>query len=180
MWLSLISSPDISNAVWDVARFSHNPSKQHWDAVKRILKSAGHTRTNGLTQYPKKELDLTVCADSHFAREESDRGTVTGGAVMCPETAISCFSRTQRNVTTPSTMAESIAMSDGVTEAVFVQQMITLLVPEISGRSIRAYRDHIGAINPPNDPCRSAGLWSIDVVIISYKSLARIAVYVES
>ena len=38
MFLSVGTRPDISKAVSDVSRFLANPGKQHWLAVKRILR----------------------------------------------------------------------------------------------------------------------------------------------
>lgn len=56
MWLATMTRPGIPNAVWDVARFSHDPSKRHGDAVERILKYLKYARFKDLTLGWKKGL----------------------------------------------------------------------------------------------------------------------------
>lgn len=99
MWVSVMSRPDIANSVREVARYSHNPSRSHWNAVRRILKYLKHTRLKGITYKKGEGLNLKVYADSDFARREEDRRSVSGVAVMCAGAAVSWFSRTQRCVT---------------------------------------------------------------------------------
>ena len=100
MWVATMSRPDIANAVREVTRHAHDPSRKHWDAVKRILKFLKHTRTLGLTFEKGKGLDLVAYSDSDYARDEQDRRAVSGAAIMCSGACVSRFSRTQRCVTT--------------------------------------------------------------------------------
>lgn len=75
MWLAMATRPDIWNGVREVARFPHNPSKQYWDVVKWIVKQIWYTRAKNLTLVDRKKgLDLTLYADSDFARDKSDTG----------------------------------------------------------------------------------------------------------
>lgn len=98
-------------------------SKRHCDVVERVIKYLDGTRTEGLTLDRKKGLDVTLYADSDFARDKSDRCPVTGAAMTCAGTAMSWFFRTQRCLATSSMEAEYAAMSDGVKEAVVIQQL---------------------------------------------------------
>lgn len=71
---------------------SHGVSKRHWDSIERILKYlkyVKYTRTKGVTLDRKKELALTLFADSDFALNENDRYYVTCAAVMCAWITIS-------------------------------------------------------------------------------------------
>lgn len=69
-----------------------------------------YTRTKGLTLDRKKELDLTLNADSHFARDGSDGSSVKATVVMNVGTVISWFSKTQQNVMICSMGTEYVAM----------------------------------------------------------------------
>ena len=48
LYLSLATRPDIAYAVSNVAKFSAKPTKEHWVAVKRILRYLKGTLTYGL------------------------------------------------------------------------------------------------------------------------------------
>ena len=48
LYLSTKTRPDIAYAVGSVARFCVNPTKEHWNAVKRILQYLNVTTKLGL------------------------------------------------------------------------------------------------------------------------------------
>ena len=83
MWVCNMTRPDISNAVRDVARHAHDPSPQHWEAVRYILRYLRDTKTLGLTFQRGRGLRLTVYSDSDYARNDSDRKSVSGGVIIC-------------------------------------------------------------------------------------------------
>jgi poly(3-hydroxybutyrate) depolymerase len=49
MYAMICTRPDIAQAVGAVSRFMADPGKEHWDAVKRILR------------YIKGTLDVSLC-----------------------------------------------------------------------------------------------------------------------
>ena len=120
MWVGTMSRPEIANAVRDVARYANDPGRKHWESVRRILKFLKLTRLHGLTFQKGKGLSLVAYSDSDYARDESDRRSISGGAIMCAGACVSWFSRTQRCVTTSSTEAEYVSMGDCVKEALFI------------------------------------------------------------
>ncbi len=48
LYLSTTTRPDIAYAVSKVARFNQNPGKQHWIAVKRIIRYLAETKDYGI------------------------------------------------------------------------------------------------------------------------------------
>ena len=48
MYAMLCTRPDISHAVWIVSRYMHNLGKEHWKAVKWILRYIQKTLDVGL------------------------------------------------------------------------------------------------------------------------------------
>ena len=54
MYLMVCTRPNISFAVSDVSRFISNPGKQHWEALKWILRYIKGTSSIGL-EYKKKK-----------------------------------------------------------------------------------------------------------------------------
>ena len=47
-YLSTITRPDITFAVSNVAKFCSKPTKEHWTAVKRIMRYLKGTQNHGL------------------------------------------------------------------------------------------------------------------------------------
>ena len=53
-----MTRPDIIFAVSNVSKFCSNPNKQHWTAVKRIMRYLKGTQNVGLLY---KKVDSSVC-----------------------------------------------------------------------------------------------------------------------
>ena len=49
MWLSIMTQPDITNAVRDVARFAHESTERLWQAIMKILTYLNGTKSLGIT-----------------------------------------------------------------------------------------------------------------------------------
>ena len=74
---------------------------------------------------------MAVYSDSDYARNERDRRSASGGAVMRAGASVSWHYRTQRCVDLSSSEAEYVAMSEIVKEALFVQEVLVFLVPNL-------------------------------------------------
>ena len=158
-----MTRPDISNAVRNVARHAHDPTPQHWEAVRYMLRCLHDTKTLGLTFEKGRGLDPVVYSDSNYARDENDRRSVSGGAILCGGATVSWFSRTQRCVTLSSTEAEYVAMGEVVKEALFVRNVLEFLVPGVHKPPIVVYEDNEGAIKLADNPLSTARTRHIDV-----------------
>jgi hypothetical protein len=69
--------PDIAVAVGEVAKFSNNPGKQHWMAVKRILRYLKETVKFGINCDPKS-TELVGYSDADWAGDLDTRRSTTG------------------------------------------------------------------------------------------------------
>ena len=49
MWAATMTRLDIASAVREVAKFSDNPGRAHWKAVRRILQYIARTKDRGIT-----------------------------------------------------------------------------------------------------------------------------------
>ena len=88
MWLANQTRPDISNAVWAVARFAHAPKLKHWEAARGILEYLKVTSSYGITFQRGSGLELMVYADAVYAPKDTKKKSVPGVAVMCGGAAI--------------------------------------------------------------------------------------------
>jgi len=67
MYLASNSRPDITFAVHQCARFTHNPQRVHEVALKRNARYLKGTRDNGMKIMLSKKLNLDCYADADFA-----------------------------------------------------------------------------------------------------------------
>ncbi|KAA0053145.1 gag/pol protein [Cucumis melo var. makuwa] len=136
----------IVNDVGIVSRYQSNPERDHWTAVKNILKYLRRTKDYMLV-YGSKDLILTGYIDSDFQTDKDARKstsgsvfTLNGGAVVWRSTKKSCIA--------DSTMeAEYVAACKVAKEAVWFKKFLTDLevVPNMH-LPITLYCDNSGAV----------------------------------
>ena len=71
--LSSRTRPDIAYAVSNVAQFSAKPNKQHWTAVKRILRYLQGTKFFGLLYAKEESKECVGCSDADRAGDLDNR-----------------------------------------------------------------------------------------------------------
>ena len=143
MWIVNQTRSDIANAVRAVARHFHEPKEIHWKAAQKILAYLRATAHLGITHHAKSDVGVNVDVDADYASEDTARRSVSGAAVMCCNSPVAWFSRTQKCVTLSTTEAEYVAIGDGMKE-VFMQGMIEFLVPTEKLSGIRVLEDNGG------------------------------------
>ena len=67
MYAMVCTRPDISHTVGVVSRYMHNPGKDHWQAVKWILRYIHNTVDVGLVFEQKDSQYLVGYCDSDYA-----------------------------------------------------------------------------------------------------------------
>ena len=80
MYLSVSTRPDITYAVSNVARFSVKPTKEHWNAVKRIMRYLKGTTSLGITYTSdgSNDLELIGYSDADWGGDINDRKSTSG------------------------------------------------------------------------------------------------------
>ncbi|KAH7849584.1 hypothetical protein Vadar_019987 [Vaccinium darrowii] len=83
MYLMVCTRPDISHAISVVSRYMANPGKEHWNAVKWVLRYLVGTR-DLLIVFDQKEAseDVVDYVDSDYAGNLDSRRSMTGYAFM--------------------------------------------------------------------------------------------------
>ena len=151
LYLSTMTRPDITYAVSNVAKFCANPAKEHWTAVKRIMRYLVGTMYLGLL-YKKNELKSCVeFSDVDWAGDLDDRKSTSGYIFQLSGAAISWRSKKQACVALSTAEAEYIALASAAQEAVWVRQLLTDLRsnPE---EATRIYEDNQSAICLAKNP----------------------------
>ena len=176
MWLSVMTRPDIANALRACARHSHNPSPRHWKALLQVDAYVNATKEIGLKFVWGSGLRLLVYADADYAAASNDRRPVSSVAVMLGDIAIGWKSTTQKCVTTATWEAKYVALCDASKDALFTKKaVLVFLQPELSGTRIDLFGDNEGSkaiADSPNSASRSK---HIDVKLNFIWGLIRMA-----
>ncbi|KAK8936149.1 hypothetical protein KSP39_PZI013475 [Platanthera zijinensis] len=146
MYAMICTRPDIAQAVSVVSRYMGNPGRQHWEAVKWILRYLKGTPDVGLLFRRSKDVGaLEGFVDSDYA----------GGGL------ISWKATLQDIVALSTTEAEYIAAVEAAKEAIWLKGLTKEL--RITQEAVKVHCDSQSAVCLAKDPVYHARTKHIDV-----------------
>lgn len=154
MYLAISTRPDIAHAVGVLSRFSCNPGKAHWLAVKHLFRYLKGTLDYKLTYMPDKKSPslFTAYSDADHAGCK-DTGRSTGAYVVKMGTgAVSWSSKLQPIVALSTTEAEYVAACSAGTEICWMRNLFTELGFDLSSTSSPLFVDNQSAIAVAKNP----------------------------
>ena len=119
MYVMVCTRPDIANAVRVVSRFMSKPEKQHWEAVKWILKYLKGSSDTCLC-FTGASLKLQGYVDADFVGDIDSRKSTTRFVFTLGGTAISRASNLQKIVTLSTIEAEYVAATEAGKEMIWL------------------------------------------------------------
>lgn len=122
MYASLGTRPDITYAVSILSRFSDNPGRAHWEAVRRVFRYLSGTKHLKLT-YGASSLDLVGYTDADGSMHE-DRKAISGYAFLIDGGAVSWSSKRQEIISLSTTESEYVALTHASKEALWLRSLI--------------------------------------------------------
>ncbi|TPX30042.1 DNA-directed DNA polymerase [Synchytrium microbalum] len=132
-YLSVTSRPDIAFATNLLARYSHSPSKRHWNGLKQVLRYLKGTKELGLLykygtdQTRQRPIDLRVFVDAGFLSDIKTAKSQTGYVILLNGTAVSWRSTKQSTVATSSMHSELIALYESTRELTWIRSLLSNL-----------------------------------------------------
>ena len=129
MYAMVLTRPDVSYALSIASRYMAMPGKEHWQAVKWILRYLHGTEKHGLL-YGRSEGrsgELWGYVNSDFARDNDIRRSLTGYLFMLNRCIISWKASLQHVVALSTTEAKYTAATEAVKEALWLKGMIEKL-----------------------------------------------------
>jgi len=123
LYLSVGTRPDITYAVSNVAKFSAKPTKQHWIAVKRIMRYLRGTIYYGLLYSRSGSEKCIGYSDSDWAGDLDDRKSTSGYLFQISGAAVSWRSKKQTCVALSTAEAEYMALAGAAQEAIWMRQL---------------------------------------------------------
>jgi hypothetical protein len=143
MHLTHLTRPDIAYTVGQVSRYSQNPGKEHWKALKRILAYLQKTINFGLL-FGGGRSEICGYCDSDYAGDLESRRSTSGAIFTLHNGAVSWFSRCQTFVALSTTEAEFISAAEGTKEGIWLKRLHLELGATESATPLRC--DNQGAI----------------------------------
>ena len=134
MYLMGSTKPDLADAMSKVSRYMSNPWKEHWEAVKWMLRYLKGTQDIGLLFDAKVEdaKILTGYVDADHAQDLDKRKSRTGFVFTLGGECISWKSILQKCVSQSSRIAEYMVVAEAAKEA-FQQHCQRLEIVQLGG-----------------------------------------------
>jgi Reverse transcriptase (RNA-dependent DNA polymerase) len=151
MYLAGNTRPDISYAVHQAARFTHNPKKSHGDGIKRILRYLKKTKLEGLYLRPSEHFKIDCYVDADFAglfsvEDKQDPVGVksrTGYIILYRDAPLLWVSKLQTQIALSTMEAEYVALSQSMRDLIPIREILKEIMKFIFVREPTIqYRTH--------------------------------------
>ena len=140
LYAAVITRPDVAFAVSRLSRFIINPGPKHHEGADRVLHYLKNTQSLAL-QYGQDD-HFRVASDASFADNSIDRKSSQAYAMKLFGGVIGWRASKQETVTTSTTEAELLALSQATKEALFVSRLIKELKIKLDDSHIRIECDN--------------------------------------
>lgn len=139
-----LTRPDISYAVNRLSQFMHQPTTDHWQAVKRVLRYLSGTLTHGIFLRKDANPRLHGFSDADWAGDSDDYVSTNGFIIYFGSQPVSWTSHKQKGVARSSTEAEYRAVANAAAELRWICSLMTELGVYLPSAPT-VYCDNIGA-----------------------------------
>lgn len=135
---------DIAFIVSKLSRYFNEPTEDHYNAAKRVLRYLQGTKDHGLVYFANND-DLKVYVDADWGSDPENRKSTTGYVIKYQGSPISWKSKKQQTVALLSTEAEYMAITEVVKEVLWLLQVFEELQISIS-KPVKIYEDNRSAM----------------------------------
>lgn len=151
MYSMVCTRPDLAHAISVLSRYMSNPGREHWLAMKWLLRYIGSTTDIGL-MYKKNgnQIDVEGYVDSDYAGDRDSRKSTSAYFFLVCGNCVSWKSQLQPVVALSTTEAEYIAATEAVKEGIWIQGMLQEL--QIYGGVATVFSDSQSAIHLCKNP----------------------------
>lgn len=145
--------PDLAFAVGVVSRYMEAPGRDHWLAVKRILRYLKGTLGYGCKYEKGAELKpmLLGYSDSDFAGDMEDRKSTTGVGYFLNGSLVTWASQKQKIVALSSCEAEYVAAAAAACQGIWLSRLVADFLGT-KETTVRLLMDNLSAIALSRNP----------------------------
>jgi hypothetical protein len=124
LYAAVCTRPDLAGPVAMAGRVSHNPSMQHWQWLKHILRYVKGTLDLGIRYSAGGNNVVSIYSDSDYAGDRAGRKSTSGMVAFLNGGPISWSSQKQQTVSLSTCEAEYIAMTGAAAEVQWLRQLL--------------------------------------------------------
>ncbi|GKB21831.1 hypothetical protein Tco_0855754 [Tanacetum coccineum] len=126
MYLMVCTRPDITYVVSIVSRYLANSGKNHWEAMKWILKYLKGTADVGQVygRDQGKHVDVDDFVDADYAKDPDKGKSITGYVFMVHGCVVSWKATLQHVVALSTTEAEYMALTEAIKESIWLKGLL--------------------------------------------------------
>jgi hypothetical protein len=126
LYLSIATRPDISYAIGVLCRFSENPGRAHWTALKRVLRYLQGTSEYKLTYQPSSTTDepFITHSDADLGGNVDNSRSTAGFVISVGGGAVLWSSRLQKHTSLSSTESEYTTASATGCEIIWMREFL--------------------------------------------------------
>jgi len=165
LYLMLRTRPDLAFTVTQMVKFTHNPSEEHLLKSRHILQYLAGTRKYALVYDGRSDAGLYTYCDSSYGDDRSDadrrRRSTQGYYFSLANASVKWHSKMQTLISTSSTMAEYIALSDCARDCAWYKILFGKLGKPMP--YVPIYGDSHGAIFNAQNPVMQKGIKHIEI-----------------
>jgi len=160
--------PDIAFAIGKLSRFVSCNGKEHWAAIKRVLRYVKGSMDEGLVFDENSSCVLQGFCDDDWEGDHETRRSTTGFTFIFCGAAVSWGSKLQKTVALSTMEAEYMALREASKEAVWLNKLVQSeasqgLRTAISGGPINIKVDNSGCIDFFKNPVEHKGTKHIGI-----------------
>ena len=146
MYLMIGFRPDLVFSIVKLSQHCQNPSKNHWTAVKSLLRQVSGTHDFGILFDGTQSTEIPGFSEADWAGCKTTRNSTSGADFLIAGGAVSWRSKKQTCVATSKCEAEYIASSDATKEAIWLSRLVADLTLPTQLRIVDICEDNDGAI----------------------------------
>ncbi|GMI80802.1 cysteine-rich RLK (RECEPTOR-like protein kinase) 8 [Hibiscus trionum] len=123
MYAMVCTRPDLAYAIGTISRFLSNPGREHWNAVKWIMRYLRGSSNLKLC-FSTEKFVLVGYTDSDMAKDIDSRRSTSGYSITYAWGAVAWQSRLQKCVALSTTKSEFIAATEACKEMLWMKKFV--------------------------------------------------------
>ncbi|CAG7855083.1 Retrovirus-related Pol polyprotein from transposon TNT 1-94 Includes: RecName: Full=Protease; Includes: RecName: Full=Reverse transcriptase; Includes: RecName: Full=Endonuclease [Serendipita indica DSM 11827] len=153
IYIATATRPDISYSVGVLCRFSENPGRAHWLALKRVLRYLRKTTNYKLTYGLEPDSELfTTHSDADLGGNADNTRSTAGFVMSIGGGAVMWSSRLQRHTSLSSTESEYTTTSATGCEIIWMRSFLDEIGYHIASYPSTLFVDNASAIQVAKNP----------------------------
>ena len=174
MYAQVCTHPDIAYIVGMLGRYLSNPGKDHWIAVKRVMRYLQRIKDYMLTYRKLDQLEIIGYSESNFARCQDSMKSTSGYIYLLVGGAISWKSVKQSIVASSTMAAEFVACYEVSNHGIWLRNFVTgLRIMNGIQRPLKLFCDNKSAVLYSNNNSSSMKSKFIDIKFLVVKEMVQ-------